>query len=117
MSSCGIKSRPHTAVSKFNNRPPRRRILDIGGQASTTQKLHRDEYHELNRKNKKEKRKKNKRAVVKVTIATAGFISGRGFYDPSFFFSYLSFMSACSGRSFSQRDLIHEKARCFSCRQ
>lgn len=34
-------------------RLPRRRILDIGGQASAIQKLHRDiEYRELNRKTK-----------------------------------------------------------------
>jgi len=93
----------------------RRRILDIGGQARAVQKLRRDiEYRELNRKKvKRGDRKGNGR-----------YSTSQIYYRPwgcrnSFFFPPLSLFIFYIGAPtiFSQQDLIHEKARCFSCWQ
>lgn len=96
-------------------RPPRRRILDIGGQASAAQKLHWDiEYRELNREGGEEGRKKKaKWAIVKATAAIlrAGFISGCGFRarNRSFPFLFIFRVSVRSPRFFPGRS--HSRKR------
>lgn len=104
-------------------RSARRRILDIGGQASAAQKLRRDiEHCKLNRKKELNATRMCKgqprgrfrpppRPPPPLLYLWVGFISGPRAFRRSSDHSYLSFTSACIGHFFPQPEISFTKKR------